>query len=276
MLPNPMSTKKDRLALNGKNQVSLEHRTVVIISDLHLTPKAPEALPLLEKFLISQDSMQELYILGDLFEYWLGDDASAEMGYRPVEEILKTLVDDGVKVYFTAGNRDFLVGSGFASRTGVLILGEVTTRTYLGHSTLLLHGDSLCTDDIRHQQFRSTVSSEKWRHEFLKKSIDERQRIGRAIRFQSDVEKRYKAADIMDVNQLTVETLLNSKSAQLLIHGHTHRPGIHSWNLSETKYSRIVLGDWSSGASWIEIDRDSLRLYHDNAMVELTEDQIQI
>ena len=276
MLPNPMSTKKDSLVLNSKNKATSINTTAIIISDLHLTPHAPEILAHLENFLISRQPMPELYILGDLFEYWLGDDASTRMGYGGTENILKSLVNDGVKVYFAAGNRDFLVGSDFMDRTGVKLLDEVTTRTFLGHSTLLLHGDSLCTDDIRHQEFRSTVSSANWRKEFLSKSLDERHKIGRAIRFQSNVEKRYKAAEIMDVNQSTAEKLLNLNNARLLIHGHTHRPGIHNWKLSENKYYRIVLGDWSSGPSWLEIEQDSLRLYHDDVIEELTSAQIQL
>ena len=130
------------------------------------------------------------------------------------------------------GNRDFLLGQEFAYRTGSTILKDATVQPFFGRQVLLLHGDSLCTDDEAHQSFRFIVDQPEWRLAFLDKPISERDDIGRAIRFRSNIEKRYKTSQIMDVNQNAVEAALKPTEARLLIHGHTHRPGIHQWTLN--------------------------------------------
>ena len=185
----------------------------ILISDLHLTPESPEILAYFHNFLESLTDIGSLYVLGDLFEYWLGDDAGETLGHSPVETALKNLTDRGTPVRVIPGNRDFLLGQEFAYRTGSTILRDATTQTFFGRQILLLHGDSLCTDDESHQQFRLTVDQPEWRLEFLRKSIAERDQIGRAIRFRSDIEKRYKTSSIMDVNQIAVEATLKPTEA---------------------------------------------------------------
>ena len=167
------------------------------------------------------------------------------------------------------GNRDFLLDEEFACRTGSTILKEPKVQSFYGRQVLLLHGDSLCTDDKGHQKFRSIVDQPEWRVTFLGKPINERDEIGRAIRFRSSIDKRYKASHIMDVNQNAVETILKFTKVRLLIHGHTHRPGIHKWVSNGRAYSRVVLGDWSLGPSWVEICNTDLQLHYQGTIERL-------
>ena len=203
-----------------------------------------------------------MYILGDLFEYWLGDDTARELGHLPVETILQDLTTRGTKIYFIPGNRDFLIGSDFALRTGVSILNDASVHRFFQCRVLLLHGDSLCTDDHEHQTFRAMVNEPDWQLNFLNKSIAEREAIAQSIRFQSNIDKRYKSSEIMDVNQSAVMATFGLTGTTLMIHGHTHRPGIHQWTSNGRRFSRIVLGDWSSGASWIEFSKSHLTLHY--------------
>jgi UDP-2,3-diacylglucosamine hydrolase len=172
------------------------------------------------------------------------------------------------------GNRDFLLGQEFAYRTGATILKDATVQPFFERQTLLLHGDSLCTDDEAHQKFRLIVDQPDWRSTFLGKPISERDDIGRSIRFRSDIEKRYKPSRIMDVNQHAVEAVLKTTEARLLIHGHTHRPGIHQWTLNGRTFTRVVLGDWSVGPSWIEFHETNLQLHYRGTVERLDLNQI--
>ena len=253
----------------GKFRLTTKTAPAILISDLHLTPESPETLAYLHRFLGSLGDIDSLYILGDLFEYWLGDDAGETLGHSPVEDALKDLTNVGTPVHVMPGNRDFLLGQEFAYRTGSTILKDATVQPFFGRQVLLLHGDSLCTDDEAHQKFRSIVDQPEWRSAFLDKPISERDRIGRAIRFRSNIEKRYKASRIMDVNQNAVDAALKPTEASLLIHGHTHRPGIHQWTLNGRTCSRVVLGDWSVGPSWIEIRETDLQLHYQGTVERL-------
>lgn len=246
----------------------------ILISDLHLTPESPETLTHFHRFLGSLGNIDSLYVLGDLFEYWLGDDAGETLGHAPVEDALKDLTNVGTPIRVMPGNRDFLIGQEFAYRTGSTILTDATVQPFFGWKVLLLHGDSLCTDDEAHQKFRSIVDQPEWRSAFLGKSITERDDIGRAIRFRSNIEKRYKASRIMDVNQYAVEMALKSTEVQILIHGHTHRPGIHQWTKNGHTFSRVVLGDWSMGPSWIEFHETNLQLHYQGTVEQLDLNQI--
>ena len=172
------------------------------------------------------------------------------------------------------GNRDFLLGQEFAYRTGSTILKDATVQPFFGRQVLLLHGDSLCTDDEEHQKFRLIVDQPEWRSDFLDKPISERDDIGRTIRFRSNIEKRYKTSRIMDVNQSAIEAALKPTEAKLLIHGHTHRPGIHQWTLNGHTCSRVVLGDWSVGPSWIEFRETDLQLHYQGTIEQLDLNQI--
>ena len=269
MLPNHMKRKKRFGTGTGKFRLTAKIAPAILISDLHLTPESPETLAYFHRFLESLGDIDSLYVLGDLFEYWLGDDAGETLGHSPVEDALKDLTNVGTPVRVMPGNRDFLLGQEFAYRTGSTILKDATVQPFFDRQVLLLHGDSLCTDDEAHRKFRFIVDQPEWRLAFLDKPISERDDIGRAIRFRSNIEKRYKTSRIMDVNQNAVEAALKLTEARLLIHGHTHRPGIHKWTLNGRTCSRVVLGDWSVGPSWIEIRENDLQLHHQGTVEQL-------
>jgi len=269
MLPNHMKRKKQFGPGTGKFRLMPKTAPAILISDLHLTPESPETLAYFHHFLESLGDIDSLYILGDLFEYWLGDDAGETLGHSAVEDALRDLTKVGTPVCVMPGNRDFLLGQEFAYRTGSTILKDATVQQFFGRRVLLLHGDSLCTDDEAHQKFRFIVDQPEWQLAFLEKPISERDNIGRALRFRSNVEKRYKTSHIMDVNQNAIEATLKSTEASLLIHGHTHRPGIHQWASNGRTCSRVVLGDWSAGPSWIEIRDANLQLHHQGTVKQL-------
>jgi UDP-2,3-diacylglucosamine hydrolase len=262
MLPNQMKRKKRFDPGTGKFRLTPKTAPTILISDLHLTPESPETLAHFHHFLGSLENIDSLYILGDLFEYWLGDDASETLGHSPIEDALKDLTNVGTPVRIMPGNRDFLLGQEFAYRTGSTILKDATVESFFGRKILLLHGDSLCTDDEAHQKFRLIVDQPEWQSRFLEKPISERDDIGRAIRFRSNIEKRYKTSHIMDVNQHAIEAALESTKTSFLIHGHTHRPGLHQWLLNGRPCARVVLGDWSVGPSWIELRESDLQLHY--------------
>ena len=182
-----MKRKKRFGTGTGKFRLTAKTAPAILISDLHLTPESPETLAYFHRFLESLGDIDSLYVLGDLFEYWLGDDTARELGHLPVETILQDLTTRGTKIYFIPGNRDFLIGSDFALRTGVSILNDASVHRFFQCCVLLLHGDSLCTDDHEHQTFRSMVNEPDWQLNFLNKSIAEREAIAQSIRFQSNI-----------------------------------------------------------------------------------------
>ena len=276
MSPNHNKLKTRFTPGTGKFNLADRNKPIILISDLHLTPESPETLEYFHHFIDSLRNIHSLYILGDLFEYWLGDDSAEKLGHSPVENTLRNLTNDGTPLFVIPGNRDFLLDKDFADRTGAIILNNSTVRLFFGHPTLLLHGDCLCTDDVSHQNFRSIVDDPEWRSTFLAKSIGERDEIGQAIRFRSNTEKRYKASHIMDVNQNTIESMLKPTGTRLLIHGHTPRPDIHQWVFDGHIFSRIVLGDWETGPSWIEIWESNLQLYYKNSVKQLNLDQMEV
>ena len=235
-----------------------------LISDLHLSPDDDALLHRFTTYLSSLTPSDSLYILGDLFEYWLGDDAAEFLGQRPVEEALARLTANGTKVWLMRGNRDFLVGTDFADRCGVGLLEDEHILQMGDHRILLMHGDSLCTDDLEHQAFRSLVRTDVWQQTFLAKSVPERDAMARAVRYRSENGKVAKAIEIMDVTQPAVEAVMHQHQVRLLIHGHTHRPAIHQFALSGPQSGhRIVLGDWATGPSSICIHASHLELRHD-------------
>tara|TARA_B100000767_G_C19745873_1_gene528476 strand:- start:1146 stop:1859 length:714 start_codon:yes stop_codon:yes gene_type:complete len=212
----------------------------LFIADLHLHPARPEHSCALIDFCQQRINVDdELYILGDLFEAWIGDDVGV-ITYADVIACLKNLTDSGTKVYFMAGNRDFLVGQKFSQSTGVQILPDPTVVNFDGQNVLLMHGDTLCTDDISYQDFRLLVRDPTWQHNFLAMSPALRMQQAAHYRQQSQAMTAIKSNDIMDVNLDTVTQVMNQHQVSLLIHGHTHRPKVHHLDSGE----RIVLGDW--------------------------------
>lgn len=218
--------------------------TVLFISDLHLDPDRPEAIDAFVQF-VHRDAIyaEKLFILGDLFEVWIGDDDS-DPRLRPVFDSLSLLRDAEVPCLLMHGNRDFLIGEGFAKRTGCRLLSDFYTLNLYGHTTLLMHGDLLCTDDKPYMDLRATVRDISWQKDFLSKSIDERRRLAQALRERSKSETATKPSEIMDVNRSTVDAMMRQHGVRQLIHGHTHRPAVHRFALDEEPAVRIVLGDW--------------------------------
>ncbi len=235
--------------------------TTLFISDLHLAPERPQSTGQFFDFLENQATRaQALYILGDLFEYWIGDDAAADLGHRGVIDALKHLHDGGVTTYFLPGNRDFLVGERFSRETGCILLPDPTVVDLYGKRILLMHGDSLCTDDKEHQHFRALVAQPSWRKDFLAKPIAERMALATDARAQSELNKSTLPMAIMDVNQDTVESVMRSFGVRTLIHGHTHRPAVHQFRIDGAPVQRIVLGDWYERSSVLQYSGDKLSL----------------
>lgn len=232
----------------------------VFISDIHLSPQQPALAQLLLKFLQSPEikDAQALYILGDLFDAWLGDDATPPE-LSPITQTFKSLAESGKQIFYLRGNRDFLVGEDLATRCGFTLLDDPCVIEILGQPTLLMHGDLLCTDDHEYQSFRKQVRNPQWQKQFLSLLVPERIALAKKARETSKTETAQKADDIMDANQQTVEQYMREYGVTRLIHGHTHRPAIHHFQLNGKDAERIVLGDWHDLPSYLSInDHDCL------------------
>lgn len=226
----------------------------LFISDLHLEDSRPRMTELLLELLqgAARDA-DALYILGDLFEYWIGDDVLTPTSKR-VAVGIRELVDSGVPCFFMHGNRDFLIGVEYADLAGMTLLPETRVLDLHGTPTLLLHGDTLCTDDAAYQAFRSQVRDPQWQQAFLARSPEERVAIAQQAR---DASKKHTSAagmEIMDVNQQAVEAAFARHGVRHMIHGHTHRPAFHEHELSDgTSGHRIVLADWYEDGSLLRV-----------------------
>ena len=227
-------------------------KPILFISDLHLSPERPDIIQLFHKFLDEkQGQISDLYILGDFVEYWLGDDDKAE-GLSSVFDRLKTFSDNGHGIFLMHGNRDFLMGQDFADRCGCTLIEEPFVLNSEKNRVLLMHGDVLCTDDTSYQMFRKMVRNKQWQKDFLSKSLEQRTSLAKAMREKSKQETKEKTEEIMDVNQQSVENAFLDHNAQIIIHGHTHRPGMHKLETSQHPATRIVLGDWYKKGSYLE------------------------
>jgi UDP-2,3-diacylglucosamine hydrolase len=217
----------------------------LFISDLHLTEAHPGITRMLFGLLrgAARDA-DALYILGDLCEYWAGDDDLDEPLNRDVSVALRELADHGVAIYFMAGNRDFLIGEDFARRSGFTLLADPALVDLDGTPTLLTHGDTLCTDDAAYLQFRTMVRTPAYIAQFLAQPLAARKTQIAAIRSRSEAEKHAKAAGIMDVNRDAVIAAMREHGSLRLIHGHTHRPADHLLDIDGSPGRRIVLADW--------------------------------
>lgn len=218
--------------------------TTLFISDLHLSEERPAITERFVRFLQEDAPAAEaLYILGDLFEAWLGDDMVLPEYHRAITA-LKALGDRGVPIYVMHGNRDFLLGEEFCRQSGATLLDDPAIIDLYGTPTLLLHGDTLCTDDVDYQKFRSMVRDPAWQSALLARSPEERLALAREYRDMSQNEMSHKAEAIMDVNPQAVEQLMRETGIYHMIHGHTHRPGRHEFEVDGQPATRIVLGDW--------------------------------
>ncbi len=223
--------------------------STLFVSDLHLDAGHPQIGEQFLQFLgqVTGD-VDALYILGDLFESWVGDDDPQPEKTR-VAAAIRRLADDGLPCFFMHGNRDFLVGEAFAAEAGLELLSEETVIDLHGEPVLLMHGDSLCTDDAEYQAFRQTVRDLQWQAQFLSMPLDQRLEMAKAARARSSERNAQLADDIMDVNQGAVAEAMRRNGVNQLLHGHTHRPAIHEFDLDGVDARRIVLGDWYTQGS---------------------------
>ena len=232
----------------------------LFISDLHLSQETDAATQTLLRFLRDTASHAEaLYVLGDLFEYWIGDEGLAQPYARQVVEGFKVLADHGVRTYFMHGNRDFLLGERVAHAGGLQLLSDPTVVDLYGTPTLLMHGDTLCSDDHEYQRFRAMVRNPAWQQAFLAKPLDERVRMAREVRGKSEQAKQVKDMTIMDVAFATVDDAFRAHRYPRLIHGHTHRPARHEHMVDGRGCERWVLGDWYDHGSYLVCDADGCR-----------------
>jgi len=233
--------------------------TILFISDLHLCKDRPEISKLFLEFLqYPAKQADALYILGDLFEVWIGDDAIGPEEQRIITAI-RAVANHGTRVSFMHGNRDFLIGDGFADMSGSTLLFDPTVIELNGEVTLLMHGDTLCTDDIEYQQFRTQVRDPDFQAQFLSLPITKRLETADHYRSESRKRSKLKPVEIMDVNQDAVINTMKHYHVNRLIHGHTHRPAIHDIKIDGQEAQRIVLGDWYHQGSVLTVDA---RGYH--------------
>jgi len=234
--------------------------STLFVSDLHLEADRPDIGNQFIQFLKTEAmEADDLYILGDLFESWVGDD-DPNAHYAKIKMAIRKVVDKGVPVYFMHGNRDFMVGRQFANETGVEILKDPYPVTMYGQKALLTHGDALCTDDTQYQRVRVMTRNPDWQASVLAKPLKERLRIAAEARRQSLERTLNLSMDIMDVNQDEVRRVITTHGVDVLLHGHTHRPDIHTIDLGNRKAKRIVLGDWYTQGSVLRWDLQGPKL----------------
>ena len=234
--------------------------TTLFISDLHLDDHRPETTALLKEFLQAEAvNAEALYILGDLFEFWLGDDVPSKCSVE-VAAGLSRLADNGVPCYFMHGNRDFLLQHDYAKLAGIELLPEEHVIDLYGEQVLLMHGDSLCTDDIAYQQMRAVVRNPVWQRDTLSKSPQERLQMALQLREASADHKGNEDMNIMDVNQDEVNRAFERHGVLRMIHGHTHRPATHDLQINGKSAQRIVLGDWYTQGSVLRVQPGSYEL----------------
>ena len=226
------------------------------ISDIHLSEDNPHLTNAFKAFLNeSKEACSHLFILGDLFEIWIGDDNDSSFN----QEIKKALIDftsNGPETFLMHGNRDFLLGEDFVSEVNISLLSDPYTLDINGLKIILSHGDFLCTDDADYIDFRNKVRSKEWQKDFLSKSINERNKIASSLRSHSKDATSKKSLEITDVNLETVNNFIQENKPDIFIHGHTHRPKIHEHNSAK----RVVLGDWDKCGWYLSILENSLNL----------------
>nr|WP_318379907.1 UDP-2,3-diacylglucosamine diphosphatase [uncultured Enterobacter sp.] len=232
----------------------------LFIADLHLQTEEPAITAGFLRFLAgTAQEADALYILGDLFEAWIGDDDPNPL-HRQIAAALKALTDSGVPVYFIHGNRDFLLGQRFARESGMTLLPEEKVLELYGKRLLILHGDTLCTDDAGYQAFRAKVHQPWLQKLFLALPLFIRMRIAAKMRADSTSANRNKSQAIMDVNPQAVVNVMEKHQVQHLIHGHTHRPDIHTLTANGAPAYRYVLGAWHQEGSMVKVTADKIEL----------------
>jgi UDP-2,3-diacylglucosamine hydrolase len=227
----------------------------LFISDLHLSSDQPRSMAEFQRFIAEFAAKAEaLYILGDLFEYWAGDDDLDDPFHAQVIAALASLVQHHTRVYLLHGNRDLLMGQALAKASHTTLLDDPALIELYGTPTLLSHGDMLCTDDIEYLRYREQVRNADFQREFLARPLSARKAFIEELRQRSDEAKQYKDSAIMDVNDEAVAALLRKYRYPRLIHGHTHRPGRHEHDVDGHTCERWVLGDWYEQGSALRVD----------------------
>ena len=229
-------------------------RPTLFISDLHLSEDRPELTAAFRHFVETLATQaQALYILGDFFNIWLGDDDPSPLTAE-VADILSTLNSADVHVYLMHGNRDFLLGTDYSRRCHARLVAPPCVVRLFGRDYLLMHGDELCTDDLEYQQLRNMVRNPQWQKEILQRPLEERQALAAQLRAKSKAMSSNKPEDIMDVSPVAVSSTMQHNGVKYLIHGHTHRPAVHDFKLEGNPARRIVLGDWGAKGWYLEIN----------------------
>jgi UDP-2,3-diacylglucosamine hydrolase len=233
---------------------------ILFISDLHIDASRPDITRQFVDFLRTEAcGADALYILGDLFESWVGDD-SPDAGQSAATDAIKSLTAAGVPCFVMHGNRDFLLGQQFCLRSGAHLLPDPLIVTLYGEPVLVMHGDALCTDDRAYQRLRGTVRDATWKRRFLALSLAQRRSLAGAARVGSQAHTAAAAYAITDVNAESVARALKESGAATLLHGHTHRPGIHALRVEGRACTRIVLGDWYEQGSVLRWDSGGAEL----------------
>jgi len=233
----------------------------LFISDLHLTESRPDISKAFFDFLDNQvnEELDALYILGDFFEVWVGDDYQTALTLK-IAENLKTITNSGIPVYFIHGNRDFLVGKKYADLSGISLLNERTVIDLYGTKALILHGDEMCTQDLEYQKFRQKSRGWWWPKLMLAMPLFYRQSVAKKARERSKASQMDKAPEVLDVtNEAVIDTFKQYKTT-LMIHGHTHRPNVHIHDIDGKPAKRIVLGDWYTQGSYLIVTQESQEL----------------
>ena len=238
----------------------VKEQVTYFIADLHLAENRPDITACFLSFLKNDASnAEQLYILGDLFEVWFGDDYNTELN-TSVAKALKDLVHSGTNVFYIHGNRDFILGKKYAEMSGMTLLPEKYVIDLYGEKTLLMHGDTLCTMDVEYQKFRKKSRSWWWLGFMTNLPFFIRKKIAHNYREKSKKAQQAKSLDIMDVTLSEVVKDLETYQCQLMIHGHTHRPAIHQLTANDKPATRIVLGDWYEQGAWLKVDKNNKEL----------------
>lgn len=229
------------------------------ISDLHLAPEETRITAGFLDFMLEPQAGDTLYILGDFFNYWIGDDVQ-DPYIEQIQQVLRATADRGVQIYFMHGNRDFLLGEAFCQRAGMTLLEDPTPIDLDGEPALLMHGDSLCTQDLAYMEFRKMARNPQWQSQFLSQPIEDRIAYAQKARAESQSSNSMKDDAIMDVTPAEVNKALTQANCQRMIHGHTHRPCIHQWQIDGKDCERIVLGDWYDKGWYLKVSNGQYTL----------------
>lgn len=218
----------------------------LFVSDLHLNRDQPDTAAAFFDFLqFHVSGVPKLFLLGDIFEYWVGDDDLSDPTHQHLMRLLQQLGNSGTELFWMAGNRDFLVGEQFARQSGAVMLEDPTVMTLAERRLILCHGDALCTEDAEYMRFRQQVRNPVWQQQFLAMPLEQRRAIAQNMRNESKQRQQHKTMQIMDVSQAAVEQLFTASGTDLMIHGHTHRPALHQQSTMQAEpQRRYVLSDW--------------------------------